>query len=173
MGQFGKKETRALPAYFERDQVGGLSHLLRHAKLGDLGQYKQELVRLYDQDYADSCIMGLALLLEKDQDKLKRLDELAPGHPPRSNKLDQRLLSLLIFRAMVPILAHPNLAALLIPGERTRERALNYMQAIYRPAQRHGEKYIASLEGKRLLHEGEITDEDIDRWQRGEIDFFD
>jgi hypothetical protein len=160
---FGRKDTRRLPHYFQWDQVGGLSHLLRHAKLGDIGRYKQELAQLYDHDYADTCIMGLALLLENDQDKFRRLDELAPEHPPRSNKVDQQLLSLLIFRAMVPLVARPNLLAMLIPGERTRERALNYIQVIYLAAEELGKKYLAHLEGTPESEpERETTDEDTD-----------
>ena len=145
MGLFGRKFSRMLPHYFQRDQVGGLSHLLRHTRLGDTARYGRELVKIYDQEYADTCMMGLALLLEKDQDKYKRLDELAPEDPPRSNDLDQQLLSLLIFRAMVPLVARPNLAAMLIPGERTRQRALDYIQVIYLPADELGKKYLAHL----------------------------
>jgi hypothetical protein len=147
MGFFAKRNARPLPRYFQRDQVGGLSHLLRHAQLGDIELYRRELVRLYDEDYANTCMMGLALLVEKDQDKFKRLDELAPQHPPRSNELDQQLLSFLLFRAMVPLVARPNLAAILIPGERARKRVLEYIQVIYLPAEKLGRQYLASLPG--------------------------
>lgn len=105
MGLFGDK--RPLPHYFVKDQVGGLSHLLRiTVKQDALDQYRDLVFNAYDQDYALSCVMGLLILMEPDKKKYGTLDtfvaEYYPDMPPRTSERDQGLLSLLIYRAMVP-----------------------------------------------------------------------
>lgn len=175
MGWFrNKSDGRDLPYYFEKDRVGGLSHLLRMAKLGDLQKYTARLVELYDQDYADTSIMGLMILLSKDRDKYKVLDQIVadhfPDHPPRTNEIDQWLLSLLIFRAMVPVMARPEMARMLLPTPLIRDRAQAYMEQIYFPAEGMGKLYLQWLEDLAPEENRDPADpDDFQHWLEGKI----
>lgn len=109
MGLFGKKEKRPLPQYFEKDQVGGLSHLLRMS-MGDHSQgYADKLMEIYDHEYAVSCYVGTVILATPDKKKYEFMDDLLlqyyPNMPISEEANYQGLLSLFVYRAMVPIRA--------------------------------------------------------------------
>lgn len=150
MGLFGKK--RPLPQYFIKDQVGGLSHLLRTTvKDADISRYRDYVFTHYmgddgDDAYPVSCFVGLYVLMEPDKRKYETMDKLMRKYlqttPPRlTNTADQGLLSLLIFRAIV----HKTPFLELLPGAATRDRAMHYVQAFYDPMEAMGKDYLRSI----------------------------
>jgi len=128
------KETRRLPNYFRRDHVGGLSHLFsltsRSGGLGDLHSYGDTLEARFGYDYAFMSMVGIACLLASDKKKYAKLDELCPDPPPRNELESQQLLSVVIHAACEPVIKHEDLAKLLFPKTRTRQKAISYMSAV-------------------------------------------
>ena len=163
MGLFGKK--RPLPPYFMKNQVGGLSSLIRksvnHARIE---AYRKALNDSdMDPEYIWSSMWGMEILAQKDQAKYNQMDQVIAEHmpeaKPQTTEQDQGLLSLFLYRAMVPLPAH---GKVLFPGAKSYDRMMQYLEVIFFPCERMADDYIRSM--GESVERKPLTSEDMLKW---------
>ena len=166
MGLFGKK--RPLPHYFTKDQVGGLSSLIRITANNDrMAAYKKALEESdTDPEYVFTSLLGLEVLAQKDQAKYGRMDQLIVEYDmsemaPQNLEQYQGLLSLFLYRAMVLLPKH---GRILMPGAKSYDRMMEYLEHIFFPCEKMADAYMRSMGAD--VERKPLTGADVREWMQ-------
>ncbi len=139
MGLYGKNGEGDLPDYFNKDQVGGLTHWLQlNNKLGNLRHedpYADALEGVYGLHYTQCVMTGTYILMRDDKDKIERMYQELPDDAPRDRESVHSLMSVLLMRAVTPWIKRPNIALLWMSKQSVLDRAVEYAEEWYLDAQ--------------------------------------
>ena len=149
---YGTNGAGILPDYFNRDQVGGLTHWLKLSlKAGsiarDVNSYADALEAEYGVNYPKTVITGTFILLEEDKDKMAFMYKELGSDAPTDHESSHSLMSMLLLRAVMPWIMRPEIARNFFLKQSTLDRAVGYAEKFYIPAQDLGQPWFDWMKG--------------------------